>query len=152
MRIVAAGPDGLATTTVQRPARWAGRNGNLSKQTSSERRSWHALASWEELRMLGRMAPYQVRMLTPTSTETGAVTVTSNGYRAGSGAVIPYWTEDRPTDIDRLAACGCSTTPAGLAVLPTGCPVAPLLVHAAAESANSTPTASPGRPRLMPPP
>ena len=65
--------------------------------------------------MLGKMAPYHVRMLTLTSTEAGAVTVTSNAYRAGSGAVILYCAEDRPADIARLAACGLPMTLAGLA-------------------------------------
>src|ERR1700751_4318853 len=102
--------------------------------------------------MLGKMAPYQVRMLTLTSTETGAVTATSNAYRAGSGAVNAYWTEDRPTDIDRLAACGLPTVPTGLAVLPARGPVAPPPVHAAADRASRTPGAIPARPRLMRPP
>lgn len=46
------------------------------------------VSRWDELRMLGRTAPYQVYMLTVTSMEAGAATLTSNGYRAGSGAVI----------------------------------------------------------------
>src|SRR5579862_7429226 len=102
--------------------------------------------------MLGRMAPYQVRMLTPTSTETGAVTATSNAYRAGSGAVIPYWAEDRPADMVRFAACGFPMTPTGLAVVPAGCPAAPPPVHAAADTASTPPTAMHARPRLTPPP
>jgi len=42
-------------------------------------------------------------MLTPTSTAAGAVTATSNSYRAGSGAVIWYCAEDRPADMAKLA-------------------------------------------------
>ena len=38
--------------------------------------------------MLGNIAPYQVRMLTPTLADAGAITVTSNPYCAGDGAVI----------------------------------------------------------------
>ena len=88
MRTVVAGPDCLAATTVQAPARWAGRKGNSSKQTSCEPLSLHTPDWWDELRMLGKTAPYQVCMLTATSVEAGAVTLTSNAYRAGSGAVI----------------------------------------------------------------
>jgi hypothetical protein len=64
--------------------------------------------------MLGRTAPYHVRILRLTSTEAGAVTVILNSYRAGSGAVILYCAEDRPADIARLAACGLPMTLAGL--------------------------------------
>jgi hypothetical protein len=60
--------------------------------------------------MLGKTAPYQVRMLTATAMEAGAVTLTSNPYRAGSGAMITYWAEERPFDIDRFAACGLPMT------------------------------------------
>ncbi len=49
-------------------------------------------------------------MLTATSMEAGAVTLTSNGYRAGSGAVITYWAEARPLDMARFAACGLPMT------------------------------------------
>jgi hypothetical protein len=38
------------------------------------------------------------------------VTLTSNPYRAGSGAVITYWVEERPPDIARFAACGLPMT------------------------------------------
>ncbi len=56
--------------------------------------------------MLGKTAPYQVCMLTATSTDAGAVTPTSKPYRAGSGAVITYWAEERPLARARFAACG----------------------------------------------
>jgi hypothetical protein len=49
-------------------------------------------------------------MLTATSTEAGAETVTSKAYRAGSGAVITYWAEERPLDMARFAACGLPMT------------------------------------------
>jgi|SRR5580693_2542444 hypothetical protein len=60
--------------------------------------------------MLGKIAPYQVCMLTATSMDAGAVTLTSNPYRAGSGAVITYWAEERPLDMARFAACGLPMT------------------------------------------
>lgn len=53
MRTVAAGPDRLAATTVQMPARWAGSNGKSSEQTFWESRALHQPAAWEETRMLG---------------------------------------------------------------------------------------------------
>jgi hypothetical protein len=49
-------------------------------------------------------------MLTATSTEAGAETLTSKAYRAGSGAVITYWAEERPLDMARFAACGLPMT------------------------------------------
>ena len=96
----------MAATTVQAPARWAGRKGNSSKQISCEPLSLHAPDWWDELRMLGKTAPYQVCMLTATSMEAGAATVTSKLYRAGSGAVITYRAEERPLASARFAACG----------------------------------------------
>jgi hypothetical protein len=100
----------LAATTVQAPARWAGRKGNSSKQISSESLSLHTSGWWDELRMLGRTAPYQVCMLTATSMEAGAATLTWNPYRAGSGAVITYRAEERPLGMARFAACGLPVT------------------------------------------
>ena len=100
----------MPATTVQAPARWAGSRGNSSKQISSELLSLHTSGWWDELRMLGRTAPYQVCMLTATSMEAGAATLTSNGYRAGSGAVITYWAEERPLGMARFAACGLPVT------------------------------------------
>jgi hypothetical protein len=127
MRTVVAGPDCLAATTVQAPERWAGSRGNRSKQISSESLSLHTSGWRDELRMLGKTAPYQVCMLTATSMEAGASTLTSNPYRAGSGAVITYWAEERPLDMARFAACGlpmtlgvpaCSCSPLLVLVLP----------------------------------
>lgn len=99
----------MAATTVQAPARWAGSRGNSSKQVSSEPLSLHTSDWWDEARMLGKIAPYQVCMLTVTPMEAGAVTLTSNPYRAGSGAVITYWAEERPLAMARVAACGPMT-------------------------------------------
>lgn len=105
--------------------------------------------------MLGKTAPYHVRILTLTSTETGAVTVTLNPYRAGSGAVILYCAEDRPADIARLAACGLPMTLAELALFFLGlaelCSFARPPVHAAADRANMTAATMQARSRLMPP-
>jgi len=56
--------------------------------------------------MLGKIAPYQVRMLTPTSADAGAMMVTSNPYCAGDGAVIWYCADERPAGSTKLAACG----------------------------------------------
>jgi hypothetical protein len=131
MRTIAAGPDCLAATTVQAPARWAGRKGNSSKQVSSEPLSLHASDCWDELRMLGKTAPYQVFMLTATSMEAGAATLTLKLYRAGSGAVITYWAEERPPDIARFAACGLPMTLAVPACSRSCLPVLLLLVQTA---------------------
>lgn len=121
----------MAATTVQAPARWAGRKGNSSEQTSCGPRSLHTPDWRDELRMLGKTAPYQVRMLTATSTEAGAETLTSNAYRAGSGAVITYWAEERPPDMARFAACGLPMTAAAPAGSRWWLPVLLLPVQAA---------------------
>jgi hypothetical protein len=54
-------------------------------------------------------APYHVLMVTATSTDAGAATVTVNAYRAGDGAVIRYRAEERPAASTKLDACGRST-------------------------------------------
>ncbi|HEV2931697.1 MAG TPA: hypothetical protein VGY96_01040 [Streptosporangiaceae bacterium] len=51
-------------------------------------------------------APYQVLMVTETSTDAGAATVTVNAYCAGDGAVIWYRAEERPAASAKLDACG----------------------------------------------
>jgi hypothetical protein len=86
--------------------------------------------------MLGKTAPYQVCMLTATSMEAGAVTLISNGYRAGSGAMITYWAEERPLDIARFAACGLPMT---LVVPPCSGSRLPALPVQAALAIVSTP-------------
>jgi hypothetical protein len=70
--------------------------------------------------MLGNIAPYQVRMLTPTSAAAGALTVTSNPYFAGDGAVIRYCADERPAGSTKLAACGRPTTAGVRAGFPPG--------------------------------
>jgi hypothetical protein len=98
--------------------------------------------------MLGKTAPYQVCMLTATSMEAGAVTLTSKLYRAGSGAVITYWSEDRPLDIARFAACGLPMT---LVVPACSCsclPVPLLPVQAALAIASKLHMATHARVRL----
>jgi hypothetical protein len=65
---------------------------------------------WDEMRMLGKTAPYQVRILTATSADARAVTRTSNAYLAGLGAVITYRAEARPLAITSFAACGLPMT------------------------------------------
>lgn len=98
--------------------------------------------------MLGKIAPYQVRMLTATSMEAGAVTLTSNPYREGSGAVITYWAEERPLDMARFAACGLPVT---LAVSACSCscvPVPLLRVQAALAIASKLHMARQARSRL----
>jgi hypothetical protein len=148
MRTVVAGPDCLAATTVQAPARWAGSRGNSSKQISSEALRLHTCDWWDELRMLGRTAPYQVCMLTATSMEAGAVRLTSNPYRAGSGAVITYWAEERPLDIARFAACGLPVTLVVPACSRSRLLVLLLPVHAALAIASKLHMAKQARLRL----
>jgi len=63
--------------------------------------------------------------------EAGAATVTSKLYRAGSGAVITYWAEERPPDIARFAACGLPMTAAAPAGSRWWLPVLLLPVQAA---------------------
>jgi hypothetical protein len=109
-RTVVAGPDGFAAITVQAPARWAGSSEKCSEQTSCEPLRLHSPAWWDERRMLGKTAPYQVRILTATSVDAPAVTLTSNAYLAGLGAVITYWAEARPLAIIRFATCGLPMT------------------------------------------
>jgi len=110
MRTVVAGPDGFAAITVQAPARWAGSSGKCSEQTSCEPLRLHAPDWWDEMRMFEKTAPYQVRILTATSVDARAVTLTSNPYLAGLGALITYWAEVRPFAIIRLATCGLPMT------------------------------------------
>jgi hypothetical protein len=148
MRTVAAGPDCLAATTVQTPARWAGRKGNSSTQISSEPVSLHTPGWRDEVRMLGRSAPYQVCMRTATSMEAGAVTLTSNPYRAGSGAVIMYWAEERPLDSARSAACGLPMTLAAPVCCGSWLPVLLLPVQAALVVASMPHMARQARVRL----
>src|ERR1700722_18793700 len=49
-------------------------------------------------------------MLTPMSADAGALTVTSNSYCAGDGAVIWYCADERPAGSTKLADCGRPTT------------------------------------------
>ena len=139
----------MAATTVQAPARWAGRKGNSSKQTSCEPLSLHTPDWWDELRMLGKTAPYQVCMLTATSMEAGAATVTSKLYRAGSGAVITYWAEERPLDMARFAACGLPMTLVVPACSRWCWPVLVLPVQAALAIASTLHRARQAKLRLM---
>ena len=138
----------MDATTVQAPARWAGSRGSSSKQTSCELLSLHTSDWWDELRMLGKAAPYQVCMLTATSMEAGAETLTSNPYRAGSGAVITYWAEERPLDIARFAACGLPMTRVALACSRSCLPVLLLPVQAALAIASKLHMAKQARLRL----
>ena len=110
MRTVVAGPDGFAAITVQAPARWAGSSGKCSEQTSCEPLRLHTPDWWDEMRTLGKTAPYQVRIVTATSVVARAVTLTSNAYLAGLGAVITYRAEVRPLAIIRFATCGLPMT------------------------------------------
>ena len=139
----------MATATVQAPARWAGSRGNSSEQISREPLSLHTSDWWDELRMLGKTAPYQVCMLTATSMEAGAVTLTSNPYRAGSGAVITYRAEERPLDIARFAACGRPMTLVIPACSRSCLPVPLLPVQAALAIASKLHMAKKARLRLM---
>lgn len=138
----------MDATTVQAPARWAGSRGSSSKQTSCEPLSLHMSDWWDELRMLGKAAPYQVCMLTATSMEAGAETLTSNPYRAGSGAVITYWAEERPLDIARFAACGLPMTRVVPACSRSCLPVLLLPVQAALAIASKLHMAKQARLRL----
>ena len=138
----------MAATTVQAPARWAGSRGNSSKQIFSEPLSLHTSGWRDELRMLGRTAPYQVCMLTATSMEAGAVTLTSKLYRAGSGAVITYWAEERPVDMARFAACGLPMTLVVPACSRWCVPVLVLPVQAALAMASKLHMAKQARCRL----
>ena len=138
----------MAATTVQAPARWAGRKGNSSKQISSGPLRLHTPGGRDELRMLWKTAPYQVCMLTATSMEAGAVTLTSKLYRAGSGAVITYWPEDRPLDIARFAACGLPMTHVVPACSCSCLPVLLLPVQAALAIASKLHMARQARLRL----
>ena len=98
--------------------------------------------------MLGKTAPYQVCMLTATSMEAGAATLTSKLYRAGSGAVITYWAEERPPDIARFAACGLPMTLAVPACSRSCLPVPLLPVQAALAIASKLHMARQARLRL----
>ena len=138
----------MAAITVQAPARWAGSRGNSSKQISSEPRCLHTSDWRDELRMLGKTAPYQVCMLTATSMEAGAVTLTSNPYRAGSGAVITYRAEERPLDMARFAACGLPMTLVVPACSGSCVPVPLLPVQAALAIASKPHMARQARLRL----
>lgn len=151
-RTAAAGPRCLEAVTVQVPARWAGRNGNRSRQRSCVPWRVHDPGSFVEPRMLS-CAPYHVLMFTATSADAGAATVTVNVYRAGGGAVIRYRAEERPAVSTRLDACGRwaagDVRVAGLAWrwVPRLFPLVP--VHAVAVSASAPQTATAARHLLI---
>jgi hypothetical protein len=87
-------------------------------------------------------------MLTATSMEAGAATLTSNPYRAGSGAVITYRAEERPLGMARFAACGLPVTLAVPACSRWCLPVLVLPVQAALAIASKLHMARQARLRL----
>jgi len=101
------------------------------------------------------IAPYHVWAFTLTLAEAGAVTVTSNSYFAGEGAVIRYCAEERPAGRTRLAACDRPTAAGGRAIfvlwiwVPPSFP--PALVHAVTVNESTPQTARTTGFLLMPP-
>src|ERR1022692_273887 len=105
MRTVAAGSECLDATIVQVPALGRQQRKSLKADVlgALAPARFSKIARGDEN---AEFAPYHVRAFRLTLAAAGAMTVPSNPYRAGDGAVIRYRAEERPSASMRLAACG----------------------------------------------